>query len=342
MTSGAQSLHAWSNEVAPFEQKTWTISGTDIPTKEGKIPHGLLKFWEDNPRVYSVVHQNATALDQEEIKSELLAKEHVKELIKSIRHHTTLLTPIYIRDKTFEVIEGNSRLAAWRRLAEDDPSTFKVIPTIVLPANISDTLIYAYLTAEHLEGKKDWSPYEQAGVVHRLIKQGKTYEYLRDELNISTQRSKKQFEIFEMMNENKLNDPKSYSFFEVYFTDKEAKRRREANPNLDKVIVEEIKSKLYSAQEFRKMLPRVCEDLKVFNKFISGRSDLLGAFETVKQKGGTEDLVRKLQRLNSTARGMEKDHFDALNARATKKAEMELNQTIRLLTQLKRRVYGKA
>ena len=144
------------------------------------------------------------------------------------------------------------------------------------------------------------------------------------------------------LNENKLNDPKSYSFFEVYFTDKEAKRRREANPNLDKVIVEEIKSKLYSAQEFRKMLPRVCEDLKVFNKFISGRSDLLGAFETVKQKGGTEDLVRKLKRLNSTARGMEKDHFDALNARATKKAEMELNQTIRLLTQLKRRVYGKA
>ena len=282
-----------------------------------------------------------TTLDQDEIRDELLAKEHVKELIKSIRHHTTLLTPIYVKDKSFEVIEGNSRLAAWKKLAETDPTTYRSIPSIVLPSDISDTLVYAYLTAEHLDGKKDWSPYEQAGVVFRLINRGQTHESLRDELNISIQRSRKQYAIYEMMREHNLDDPKSYSFFEVYFTDKEAKKRRESNRNLDKIIVQEIKSKPYSAQEFRKMLPRVCEDPKEFNKFISGRKDLLGAYDTVKEKGKTEDLVRKLQRLNNAAREMDKSHFDALDAQATKKAEMELKQTIRLLTQLKRRVYGK-
>ena len=48
--------------------------------------------------------------DQEDIYSELLEQEHVRELKEDIRLNGGLIDPLIVRDGTLEVLEGNSRL----------------------------------------------------------------------------------------------------------------------------------------------------------------------------------------------------------------------------------------
>ena len=47
-----------------------------------------------------------------------------------------------VRDTDFCVLEGNSRLAAYRALAERNPIEFAMMKCVVVPSGIADRLIY--------------------------------------------------------------------------------------------------------------------------------------------------------------------------------------------------------
>ena len=47
--------------------------------------------------------------------------DHVKGLVHSIRTHGGLIDPVLVRDTDYVVLEGNSRLAAYRLLAKIGP-----------------------------------------------------------------------------------------------------------------------------------------------------------------------------------------------------------------------------
>lgn len=72
----------------------------------------------DNPRVYSVVRANGKQPTQEEIQQQLSDLEHVKELREDIKRNGGLIEPLIVRGGSLDVLEGNSRLAAYRKLAE--------------------------------------------------------------------------------------------------------------------------------------------------------------------------------------------------------------------------------
>jgi hypothetical protein len=96
------------------------ILGTKVPTTTQMLPQRNLRFFVDNPRVYSVVRANGKEPSQEEIEQQLGALEHVRELREDIKRNSGLIEALIVRDGTLEVLEGNSRLAAYRQLVTKD------------------------------------------------------------------------------------------------------------------------------------------------------------------------------------------------------------------------------
>jgi hypothetical protein len=92
------------------------IKGKDYTVSIRHLRHDTLKFYPENPRVYSVLHDGAdTAPSQNEIQECLQEMDHVRDLRDDIRENGGLIEPLYVKEATLEVVEGNSRLAAYAR-----------------------------------------------------------------------------------------------------------------------------------------------------------------------------------------------------------------------------------
>ncbi len=94
-------------------------------------------------------------------------QEHVKELKESIKSNGGLIDPIIVRDGDFVVLEGNSRLAAYRILYKTDPIKWAKIKVTLLPKDIPESAVFTLLGQYHIVGKDPWDPYEQAGYLYR-------------------------------------------------------------------------------------------------------------------------------------------------------------------------------
>lgn len=325
----------WTSKVSGFAQDTMSISGKELQVRRGQLVQADLRFWPNNPRIYSIVHATDEPLGQDEIQLALQEMEHVRELIRAIRHHGGLIDPIVVLDESFQVIEGNSRLAAIRFLAQQHPIKYGKVRAIVLPADTDDKYIYSYLNQEHLQGKTEWSPYEQAGVIYRLIQSGMTYDQLSDDMNITKGRAEKMYQVYEFMVKHGEDKPSRFSYYDVYLRNRKSKQRRSTEPNLDQVIVNEIRDGAVTAQEFRDKLPHVMGNDKQFTRFVSGKSSFLGAFEVLEEEGKTDDLVVKLRRMHDQLKSLTQDDFDRLNRKGLKDVKYRIDKLLTALNSLK-------
>ena len=166
-----------------------------------------LQFYPENPRVYSVLNVLDENPTQDEIQQYMCSLDHVKQLKVSIESNGGLIDPLVVRDGDFTVLEGNSRLAAYRLLCAIDPIKWGKVRCKVLPHDISDSAIFTLLGQYHIIGRKDWEPFEQAHYLYRRHKQTKTpVAFMAQELGISKQKAEKMIQVIEFMIEhNDLN-----------------------------------------------------------------------------------------------------------------------------------------
>ncbi len=180
----------------------------------------------------------------------------------------------------------------------------------------------------------------KAGSILDANQQGRSLDHLSNEMNITKQKAKKMFDVYEFMVDHNEDKPNRYSFYEVYLSNRLAKQKRGIESSLDKKIVKEIRSNQMTAQEFRKMLPLICKHRKQFNKFITGKNSLIGAYESLEEQGKTEDLVMKLRKIHDSLSELTKKDFDNLDAKAQQNAKYRVNKIITTLQNLRQKVYG--
>lgn len=291
----------WSNLVRKLSDATLTIGGEEIPIKQGEIKQTYLQFYAENPRLYSVLGSEYEAPDQEKIQEELNRRDHVKQLRKDIEVNGGLLEPIIVRDNEYEVLEGNSRLAAYRELARKDPAKWGRIKCQVLPGDIDEAHIFTILGQLHIRGKKDWDKYEQAGYLwRRRHKHGVEPQVLAKSIGLSTSEVNKQIAIYQFMQDHNEKDIKKWSFYEVYFTNQGAKRARKEYPDLDDVVVSQIqKNKVGTAQEFRTKLGAVAKNKKAMKDYANERHDLDASYKALESKGLTSTFGQQLKRFQA-------------------------------------------
>ena len=89
-----------------------TLNGKEILYKDRILLNSELRYFPENPRIYSIVCDGNGYPSQEEIEERLSSMDHVNQLIQSIKANGGLIDPLLVRDGDYLVLEGNSRLAA--------------------------------------------------------------------------------------------------------------------------------------------------------------------------------------------------------------------------------------
>ncbi len=278
-----------------------TIGKKDYEVEICELNQADLKFYTENPRVYSVLNIGGEEPSQTEIEEHMCNLDHVKQLRLSIESNGGLIDPLIVRDGDYTVLEGNSRLAAYRLLCRTDAITWGKVKCKVLPADIDDAAIFALLGQYHIIGRKDWDPFEQANYLFRRHQQTRLpVEYMAQELGISKQKAKNMIEVIKFMIENDDLNKRHWSHYEEYLKNGGIKKYRETNPDIDETIVEAIKTEtIKEAADMRKLgeIAKVGDkqSKKVMQKIAEGEIDLYEGYEEVQDAGKLDDVVKKLK-----------------------------------------------
>jgi hypothetical protein len=289
--------------AADVVQDTLTIRNKKIPVTVRFLEQSKLKFFAENPRVYSVLRSGTgKEPSQEEIQEHLLEMDHVKILIQDIKANGGLIDPIIVKAGSLEVLEGNSRLAAYRTLAGKDPVKWGLIKSMVLPADIDEGLVFALLGQYHIKGKKDWAPFEQAGFLYRRSKKQKVdLGTLAAEIGLTQKKVKHLIETYEAMLNNGEKDTARWSYYDEYLKSSKIRKARETYPEFEEVVMDQIKSgDIPRAVDIREKLHVICSAKgKTLPKFIKGEFDFDEAFESAVAAGGDNDTYRKLEKFRT-------------------------------------------
>ena len=280
-------LHKITETTSVSREDSLTILGVDVATVTQFLPQQKLRFFADNPRVYSVVRANGKQASQDEIQQQLSELEHVRELREDIKRNGGLLEPLIVRGGTLEVLEGNSRLAAYRQLAAKDPINWGMVKCTVLPENVEDSLVFALLGQFHIKGKKDWAPYEQAGFLYRRFQNHKIpANVLSTELGLSTKLVNHLIETYQFMVDNDEVDTTRWSHYDEYLKSNKIRKARQLYPEMDALVVKYIKNgTIDRAMDLRDQLPVVCDSATILKKFVAGKVLLQEAYERAVDSG---------------------------------------------------------
>ena len=264
------------------------------------IPHQDLRFWPDNPRVYSLLDHSVSEPDQDAIFHSMLKLEHVRVLQHDILDNGGLIDPIIVRDEDFVVIEGNSRLAAYRSLASKDPAKWNTIRCRVLSADIQDADVYAMLGQYHVKGKKDWAPYEKAGFVYRRHTDQKVdITDIARELSVSPQQVRHLVDVFQFMKDNGDDNRERWSHYDEFLRSKKIKKARDEITDFEPKVVSLIKLGAVRAVDIRDQLPTVCQAPKILKKFVKGNLDIGDAYADARHAGGDSVELSRVKRFRS-------------------------------------------
>lgn len=316
-----------TNPAAPGE--TLLIRGVEIPVESTTLPQATLRFFVDNPRVYSVLRSDGEEPGQAEIERKLLEMDHVKALIQDIKRDGGLTDPVVVRAGKLEVIEGNSRLAAYRALAKVDPIKWGRMKVRLLPEDLDEALIFALLGQYHIKGKKDWAPFEQAGFLYRrFAAHDIDSTQLAQEIGLSKRKVEHLIAVYQFMLDHGEADTARWSYYDEYLKSSVIRKARLSQPGFDALVVEKIKSgEIARAVDVRDRLPVICAATKSVQKFATGALDFEDAHEHAVEAGADSTPYKKLAKFRQW---LVKPEVEAALARAQgetrRKIQFELDK----------------
>ena len=284
---------------------TVTLCGQEIQVRNGSLPVQDLRFYSDNPRIYSLIQRPGVEPSQDEIFSRLRGLDHVKQLIQSIRANGGLTDPMLVRDGDLVVLEGNSRLAAYRELSRNDAITWGKAKVRLLPSDISEKLVFALLGEYHIIGRKDWAPYEQAGYLYRRnVSHEVSAQSMASEMGLSERTVNHLIGTYRFMVEHDESSVTRWSYYDEYLKSNIVKRARRENPELDDIVVKKIKSReIPTAVDVRNKLVKLLDMAKVGPEptkiFVSGNKTFDEAFESAQDRGVDNMWLRRFKRFRS-------------------------------------------
>jgi len=322
-----------------------TIGSKKIPVELTELKQSSLSFWHENPRVFSALNiRDGVVPSQEEIERVMCSMEHVKELREAISSNGGLIDALIVRRKDLTVLEGNSRLAAYRMLSKQDPVKWGMVKCQILPDTITDNEIFKLLGQYHIVGRKDWEPYEQACYLYRqTISTRMPIDGIARELGISGAKAKKMVDTVKFMRENGDADKRHWSYYDEYLKNAAIKKVRAEHPELDDRMVKEIKAgHVYEAQDIRKLgdIAKVADkqSRELVTKIISGETTLYDAAWEMEKNGKFDDVVKKLRQFKIIVQADVIESQIQASAQTRTLAAFEIKKIIQRLTNLQKKL----
>ena len=289
-------------------KKEMKLLGETILIRNDYIDIYELKFLKDNPRVYACTHgelgfhEKMEEEQQDIIFRKLLQEPSVKNLIPEVIQHGGLIESILIRYDTKEVIEGNSRLAVYRKLDQKkEEGEWGLIPCDIV-SNLTDDQQAAFLNQIHVKGKTQWSAYEKANFAFVRKERGWPVSKIAGLFGESVSTIRARVKTIEDMKDNGDTQRSHFSYYTVLREPKIAPEIRK-NPDLRDRVFKDIRNleseeggNNFTAQELRKNLPAILKKPKVLRKYIDRTVDLDEAYQSAKISH-VEEKVKKARGL---------------------------------------------
>jgi hypothetical protein len=168
----------------------------------------------------------------------------------------------------------------------------------LLPADIDESLIFALLGRYHVNGKKNWAPYEQAGFLYRRFhKHSVPLQTLAKEAGSSVKEVNRLIEVYAFMEANGENNIDRWSYYYEYLRSNTIRKARTQYPELDTVVVAKIKSEeIAKAVDLRDQLPTICSAPKVLAKFVKDSANFTKAYDSAVSAGGENTTLNQIKR----------------------------------------------
>lgn len=313
-----------------FTKENLTIRGEEIIVQVGTMAQLDLQFYLENPRLYSLVRADGSEPAQDDIEEVLTKKEHVRQLIRSIEINGGLIDPVIVLGGSNVVIEGNSRLAAYRVLARKNPIKWGQIKVKILPKDIPESSIFALLGEYHIIGKTDWAPYEQAGYLYRRHASHQVnVQTLATEIGLPTRTVNHLINVYQFMIDNKEKDVNRWSYYDEYLKSNKIMKAREDYPELDKLVVKMIKNgEIPKAVDIREGLKKICvAGSKTLSRFADEQTGFEDSVKSAERRGAGDTAYQRLKKFRDwTATEPAEKELLELNLEKRKRCIFELDK----------------
>ena len=312
-----------------------TIGKKEFEVADHIINQNELLFYEENPRIYSILQSNDDPITQEGIEEILSKMDHVKQLRTSIEQNGGIIDPLIVveRGNNYIVLEGNSRLAAYRLLVRKDPVKWGKIKCSVLPNTLSDDYIFTLLGQYHLIGRKDWSPFEQAAYLFRKKESsGVETDILAKSVGLTHGVVEQYLRVYKFMREYNDLRPDRWSYYDEYLKNREIKKYRELIPEIDETIVSQIKSdEIKQAIDIRNKLAPIAKgndktSNRIMREIIEKKTSLYDAHDRFESTGKAGGAYLKIKKFRETVADNDFQKRIKLEASAIKDMAFELKK----------------
>lgn len=288
-----------------FNMNVITIGKKDFQVTEMLMNQQDLVFYVENPRVYSVIRENGNDNpSQRDIEMYMRSMEHVKELKAQIEQNGGLLEALLVvqRNGEYIVLEGNSRLAAYRILYESNPSKWGKVRVKLLPDTITEEEIFTLIGSVHLNKKKDWTVFEQAAYVYRQRQIQKCPDStLAKKVGLSAPTVKKYVDVYQFMVNANDTVQSHWNYYEQYVMSKDIQRYRDTYPEMDDLVVKQIKTgQIKTAKDIRDKLGKIAKATdkgsnRIMRDYIAGSIDVDEAYTRFEATGKSGNNYGKVK-----------------------------------------------
>ena len=318
------------------------ILGQSIKVKNDFCDINGLKFFKENPRVYTSIYRIKgfdkldQSMQQEKIFNVMRNESSVKSLIPDIKRNGGLMEHILVRHDTMEVIEGNSRLAAYKILYEKEKrDIWQFIPCNIV-SSLDEDHQTAYLNQIHVKGKNQWSAYEKANIAFVNFKKGRSLQEIAQLLGEKELEIKKRIKTIQMMLDNKDRKKGNFSYYNVMVRNREISKAISENNDLKKKLLKEVKTNgrdsEFIASEMRDRLPTILRKQKILKKYIRGEINIDDAYQRTKTSKALEKMKKAIDILTDieSIKGLESNDVNSLE-QEMRKLKRECERLSKLL-----------
>jgi hypothetical protein len=187
-------------------------------------------------------------------------------------------------------------------------------------------------------GRKDWSPFEQAGFLVRGLEATKVkIEEFAKSLGLSAANAKKCVEVYEYMKEQNDLNPARWGYYEEFLKNRAIKNIVKEHPELEEKVVEDIKAgKIHEASDIRKLGDIAKSKSKTGKKALAqykeGKITLEKAYEHVKETGALDEDLQRIRRFKEFINDSDlEDKFSDISEDLKNKLQYEIKAILKRL-----------
>jgi hypothetical protein len=294
-----------------------------------------LRFYPENPRVYSALNVSEATPSQDDIEEKMISMDHVKQLRLSIEQNGGLIDSLIVIEQKvgFVVLEGNSRLAAYRILAKKDPVKWNMVRCLMLPNDIPERDIFTLLGQYHLVGRKDWSKFEQAAYLYRQKESSRLEDdTLAKMVGLTPGTVSSYINVYKFMLDHEDLRQDRWSYYEEYLKNRGIKKYRETNSKIDETFVAQVKSgEIKQAIDVRDVYGKIAKSTskdakKIMQRIVDKEISIYDGHERLAATGKTGNAYQKVKKFREVISDDDFKKALRLEASATNDVRFELKK----------------